>query len=155
MRPVIGARISVNPRFNCAAGRAARAGTADAAAETAHAGLGELGKAVAACTVGIARGHGAVQIGARLPGRGFVDARIDAVQHVALVHQRTLGEQPRADDARHLRPDLGGLEGGGAARQQQLERHALLFEHHVAGLGRGLPGTLLLFIAAAAGGQRQ
>ena len=133
MRPVIGALTCVNSQIDLARCRARRARARQLApAESAvglrveqilladHARLRELGEAVRRARGAASRVATALARSARAwPGGGFVDARIDAVEHVARVHRRALGEQPRLDDARHLRPHFGGLERGRAARQLQ------------------------------------
>ncbi|SBV91252.1 hypothetical protein KL86DPRO_10162 [uncultured delta proteobacterium] len=67
---------------------------------------------------------------------GFIQGRVYLVELLAFRHFLPFVEQALLDDARHLRPHFGDLQGGGAPAELGGEFHALRFHRQVGDLGR-------------------
>ncbi len=99
--------------------------------------IGERLVAIGLASGGDGIGLGAREIGLRLRECRAILGRVDPVQYLSLMDDAALGEGPREDQPRDLRPDIGRLEGAGPPGQLDEQRHRLRLEDHIARFGGG------------------
>jgi hypothetical protein len=80
-----------------------------------------------------------------------IDARVDLIESLTLVDDRTFLEQALQDHPGYLRTDVGRLKGGDSAREFLLDRSAALLDDDITDLGRPSSATAAAATLAAAG----